>query len=347
MKLSHGDVLEGRVSEGGSDRLKRVLLFDEIEIIYDVWWESLGWGLRRIKRNGGGYRMLAARANDHELLRNEPLTEKEKAAFRPDLPMRLCRHPTLNWSAFDCGTPDEIPARMAQCAADFPVDGAINAPGISLLFAPGHSLNVTAVKVAARDGSAVPIVDLLWHAQKLIADAGHEAPDGIGLFRMLRWAGSPAYFVRGYHNFCTWIHAGEDPRKEPEWTTRRRPLSGDLKARLMAVKKLYPFASWRDGEEGGLDQYTRENCDAAKATFDRLIKQLIALGEAGAEDAKLALFREAVEGLNELNAEVLNLIESGERDQLCELFNEIARAVGLEPTKYGGGEGPASEWRDW
>jgi hypothetical protein len=43
----------------------------------------------------------------------------------------------------------------------------------------------------------------------------------------------------------------------------------------------------------------------------------------------------------------MNLIETGEREQLSELCNGIARAAGLDPTKYGGGEGPASEWRDW
>lgn len=349
MKLSHGDVLTEPAGSVGSGHLKRVIVFDEIEVIYDVFWEGLGWGLRRIRKSGGGYHMAMATAKGHELLRNEPLTEKEKAAYRPDLPMRLCRHPTLNWSAFSLGTPDEIPPWMAQHHADFPVDGSVDAPAVSLVLFTGNpgAGTLHSVKVEARDGQKVQIRDLLWHAQKLIAGVGHEADDGIGLYRMLRWKGAPAYIVSGYHKFSTWIHAGEDPRKVPNWTTRRKPSSGDLKARLTAVKKLYPFALWREGAEGDLDQYTKENCNAAKAVFDRLLKELIALGETGEEDQKLALFREAVEALNELNAEVPNLIETGEREQLCELFNEIARAANLDPTKYGGGEGPASQWRDW
>lgn len=347
MSFSAGDVLAIPYGFSGPSGLGRVLLCDEIEFAYDVWSEGVGWGFRRVPKTAGAYHQAVSLAGEWEIVRNEPLTEKELAAYRPDLPMRLCRHPALNWGDFACGSADDIPDRLAGRETGFPIDGSIEAPSVALLFAAGHSLTVKSVKVKARDGRRVPIVDLLWNAQKLIAEQGHEAPDGIGLFRMVRWSGAPGYFVGGYHKFSTWHHLGGDPHKFPEWRTRRKPVTGDLKARLKAAKKLYPFDSWRSGEEHGLDQYSKENCDAAKAIFDRLIKKLTVLGEQGAEAAKLELFREAVEELNALDAEEGNLIETGERDQLCELFNEIARAVGLDPANYGGGEGPASLWRDW
>jgi hypothetical protein len=41
------------------------------------------------------------------------------------------------------------------------------------------------------------------------------------------------------------------------------------------------------------------------------------------------------------------MIETGEREELCELFNLMAVDCGIDPGKYGGGEGLASEWRDW
>lgn len=335
---------------GNYSRLARVLLCDDIELVFDQVSEGLGWGANRIRKNIGGYHTAVVSAHEWEFVRKEPLTEIEKAAYRPDLPMRLCRHPTLNWADFACETPDEIADRLARREVSFPLTESIEAPAVTLLFFPGHSeLSdvVRSVKVAARDGRAVRIIDLVWHAQKLITNEGRQADDGIGLYRMLRYAGAPAYYVLGYHNWCTWLHAGGDPRKQPEWKTPRKTVTGELKARLKAVKKLYPFAAWRTGEDDGLDQYSKENCHAAKAIFDRLIKKLTVVGDQGSEAAKLEFFREAVEGLNALNAEVGNLIETGEREQLSELFNEIARAVGLDPAKYGGGEGPASEWRDW
>jgi len=114
--------------------------------------------------------------------------------------------------------------------------------------------------------------------------------------------------------------------------------------RLEAQKEWYPFHYWRESE---LDQYTEDVCDAFEAVFDQLIEGLARIGTAASEEQKLALFEEAIRRTNELNEEDLSVIESGERDALCELCNRIAVAAGLDPSKYGGGEGPASEWRDW
>lgn len=114
--------------------------------------------------------------------------------------------------------------------------------------------------------------------------------------------------------------------------------------KLSAVKAHYPFARW---QESGLDQYTPEACAACTEVFDRLIEKLGTLGEHAPEERKLECFREAIEALNAMNEEDPSLIETGEREELCELCNVIAIAAGLDPEKYGDGEGPASEWRDW
>lgn len=113
---------------------------------------------------------------------------------------------------------------------------------------------------------------------------------------------------------------------------------------LMAAKDRYPFERW---QSGGLPQYTAEACASVQAVFDQLIQKLIQLGNAGPETAKVQFFRESVEALNELNAQDDGFIETEEREELCELYNVIAVAAGIDPEKFGGGEGLASEWRDW
>ncbi len=118
----------------------------------------------------------------------------------------------------------------------------------------------------------------------------------------------------------------------------------DYANRLSAVKERYPFGRWADS---GLDQYTDEACASFAAVFDELIEKLAALGEFAPEEQKIAAFKSAVEALNGLNEADPSLIETGEREDLCELFNIVATAAGLDPAKYGDGEGPASEWRDW
>jgi hypothetical protein len=113
---------------------------------------------------------------------------------------------------------------------------------------------------------------------------------------------------------------------------------------LDAVRAHYPFTRWR---ESGLEQYTEDACSSFAAIFDKLIAKLATLGADASEVAKLSLFQEAIEATNALNEQDESLIETGEREDLCELTNRVAVAANLEPEKYGDGEGLASEWRDW
>lgn len=118
--------------------------------------------------------------------------------------------------------------------------------------------------------------------------------------------------------------------------------------KLNQTKSGYPFDKWRAAFEHGLEQYTTENCGRARKIFDDLIADLIAKGETAAESEKIESFRIAIEATNELNEEWdEELIETGEREQLCELTNAITVAAGLNPDDYGEGEGLASEWREW
>lgn len=115
--------------------------------------------------------------------------------------------------------------------------------------------------------------------------------------------------------------------------------------RLNTTRKDFPFVRW---QKSGLEQYTAENCDSAQGIIENLITDLDELGEDAPEAKKLKNFEKAVLALNELNEQTEGvLIETEEGEQLVELFNHIAVQAGIDPTKYGSGEGPASEWRDW
>lgn len=121
---------------------------------------------------------------------------------------------------------------------------------------------------------------------------------------------------------------------------------------LQATKSFYPFDHWRElffpDEEGdSMEQYSPENCDAAQSILDSLIKNLILIGESANKKEKETLFEEAILSLNNLNDKISGLIETGEREDLCELFDQISITAGLIPADYGRGEGIATEWRNW
>jgi hypothetical protein len=116
--------------------------------------------------------------------------------------------------------------------------------------------------------------------------------------------------------------------------------------RLNSWRNNFPFSEWKAGLGHGLDQYTEANCNRAERILNDLVDGLIEVGEAASEAKKIGLFKTAVEALNTLDAET-HMIETGEREELCDLFNLMAVDCGIDPSKYGDGEGLASEWRDW
>ena len=116
--------------------------------------------------------------------------------------------------------------------------------------------------------------------------------------------------------------------------------------RLHAAKTAYPFEHWKEMYTQGLTQYTDANCNACKQIFDELIEGLIKAGENAPAETKLSIFKEAILKTNVLNQQCgYALIETGEREELCELTDVISVAAGLDPKSYH--EGIASEWRDW
>ena len=350
MKLCLGDVR----TRAHDPRPIRVLAFDEIEVLYDTWWETLGWGWRNARRNAAFGRTLTAMVVARPRLRVEPLTEKEMALLRPDLPLRLCRHRNLNWGDLEADSPDDLQRKLEARKISITPGPALSAARIEVFVQLGEfSERFARGTLLAEHGGEFSTHELLWKCQRFFRAQNLEADDGVGLYRSGVMGGHPSYWLGGFHDFAGFTRfeeEGIDPRKPQQWRIcrRRADLIGDLKARMAAIRKQLPFKQWRQGaEESGLDQYSKENCAALTRIFDRLLKRLVTLGEGAAEADKLNAFRDAIEATNELNAGCLNLIETGEREQLCELCNEIATAVGLDPKKYGGGEGPASLWRDW
>ncbi|MGV8992983.1 MAG: hypothetical protein ACOH1O_02690 [Flavobacterium sp.] len=118
--------------------------------------------------------------------------------------------------------------------------------------------------------------------------------------------------------------------------------------KLNKTKELYPFEKWRTNFlEYQMEQFTEENCKEAKNIFDSLISKLLKIGENGNRTEKEKYFEIAVNSLNKLNEKEEGIIETGEREDLCELIDQITLASGLNPKNYAQGEGIADLYREW
>ena len=119
-------------------------------------------------------------------------------------------------------------------------------------------------------------------------------------------------------------------------------------SKLEKCKSEYPSARWRlNAIEHAMEQYSQENCEAIEMIFDELVADLKLLPDDATAEDKVLLFKYAVLATNTMNTRLDDLIETGEREDLCELMDQISIAAGLEPEELADGEGIASEWREW
>ena len=117
---------------------------------------------------------------------------------------------------------------------------------------------------------------------------------------------------------------------------------------LKSVKTRYPFSSWNPDKYGKSAILKRKNYDLAYDIMNEMIDGLISLGESASESQKIPLFRKGVLAFNVLNDSLQgSLIETKQMEDLMNLFNLAATEAAIDPSKYGDGEGVASEWRDW
>lgn len=113
---------------------------------------------------------------------------------------------------------------------------------------------------------------------------------------------------------------------------------------LQVIFNNLSIRNWTENYKEGLKQYSKENCEKAL----KIIKELIDNLESGelTDSQKLGYIKLAVLDFNRLNNELMNsFIETGEREELCDIFDNIADAIGIDTQKYK--DGIASEWREW
>lgn len=114
---------------------------------------------------------------------------------------------------------------------------------------------------------------------------------------------------------------------------------------LQLLLKSISITKWIEKFEDGLEQYTIENCEKAEKIISSLISELEKAPDLK-EEVKINLIKNAVLEFNKLNEELdYCFIETGEREELCDFFDNIAETIGIDTQNYE--DGIASEWREW
>ena len=112
------------------------------------------------------------------------------------------------------------------------------------------------------------------------------------------------------------------------------------KERLEAIQGELPFDYWMEAD-------TEADDDDEDGIFYALIERLIALGEDGKAEDKIAAIQKLVLELNELAVDAESLFEPDDCDDILDIIDEIAEAAGLDISIYGEGGSIADQWRKW
>ncbi len=114
---------------------------------------------------------------------------------------------------------------------------------------------------------------------------------------------------------------------------------------LQSILKHLSIKDWNEKYKDGLEQYNPKNCKKAEKIISNLISKL-EINKNLKEDDKIELIKLSILDFNKLNDNLDGcFIETGEREELCDIFDNIADSVGIDTQNYE--DGIASEWRDW
>jgi hypothetical protein len=173
------------LSVNWDDRPIRVLMGDEIETFYDVYWpEDIGWGLKKA-RTASYYRIPTQHLEENSsVLRSEPLTDRETQRHRPDLPLRMLQDSAMNWF--------EDNAKVASYAGSICLD--VKQIAIAPFGAKGARQKAQIFECL--DGEQFTGHELLQIANS-IQEAVCPAVSGIGMYRDGISLGVPSYYLWG------------------------------------------------------------------------------------------------------------------------------------------------------
>ncbi|MBC3760042.1 hypothetical protein H7U19_16665 [Hyunsoonleella sp. SJ7] len=114
---------------------------------------------------------------------------------------------------------------------------------------------------------------------------------------------------------------------------------------LQSILKYLSIKDWNEKYKDGLYQYSSQNCKKAEKIISNLINEL-EKNQNFKENDKIELIKLSVLEFNKLNDSLDGcFIETGEREELCDIFDNIADCVGIDVQNYE--DGIASEWREW
>lgn len=187
-------ILGGIYKTDWDNSTARIIGLDDAEVFYDTYWpHDNSWTFSgNFKKKCYFYRtsrqVFEEKSVQQDII---PLTTEEMEAFRPDLPMRLCRSKAISWNDFKVSDLKELPNN------DF-LHQRLQTDKIVLLpFGAKGGLKKGTI-VTADNGYYFGCEELIWKAKKIQESVNNETSNGIGIYRIGFETKLPSFYIGQY-----------------------------------------------------------------------------------------------------------------------------------------------------
>ena len=179
----------------------RVIGYDDIEVFYDcLWSHDNSWTFSgNLKKKSYFYRTSAplfiAKSKQIDYAQ---LTEEEQNAFRPDLPIRICRSKEFNWNNFHVSTFDDFVKILESLSEKSFLDDKIQSEKLVLLPYGNKGGLKKGTIIVAENSKYFEASELIWKAKELLEAVNNKISNGIGIYRIGFEKGLPSYYIGEY-----------------------------------------------------------------------------------------------------------------------------------------------------
>lgn len=179
----------------------RVIGFDAMEVFYDcLWSHNQQWSFAsNLKKKCFFYRMSSSlfSGNSH-LLEILEISPEERNVFQPNLPLRLGRIKSFQWSSFPYESFGQF-LEDANGIHDWALETVECARLVLIPSGPKGGLK-KGVVVEARNGQAFSATELIWKAYQIQDGVNCSENGGIGIYRLGFQHGLPSYYIGEYYD---------------------------------------------------------------------------------------------------------------------------------------------------
>ena len=212
-------IIGGVYTTKTDERPHRVLAFDDIELLYDGWWEHKNdWGLKchnsKVYFNRTSTRHFETSA---DLLRVDQLTEEEQKKYKLNLPFRTCRHKEITWTGNTFPNLNSVVTYCKKHDVKLDEEPVLNSKEIVLIPLGPNGGHKKSKVITADNGKWFTEPELLWKAFNTQAPFETCINYGVGLYRLGLEKKLASYYIGGYYDLAEFIKENENSTQQSVW----------------------------------------------------------------------------------------------------------------------------------